>query len=274
MDSEVVVRSRLSPSRASDFITCPLLFRYRTVDKLPEPPAPAAIRGTLVHAVLEDLFDLPAAERHPDRAAELIAPAWDRVVGEDARAAEFSGSEDFDAAAWLDSALPLVESYFALENPQTLEPAAREVWVEHRSDDLTLGGIVDRLDIAPDGRIRVVDYKTGKAPSEHFEGKALFQMRFYALLLWRTRGIVPTLLQLMYLGDRQILRHGPGEAELVATERKVRAIWTAIMRALDQGAFSPSPNGLCRFCAFHDHCPAQGGTLLPMPTVRIEPPGS
>ncbi len=53
----------LSPSRAGDFQQCPLLFRYRTVDRLPEPPSAAATLGTLVHAVLERLYDLPARER-------------------------------------------------------------------------------------------------------------------------------------------------------------------------------------------------------------------
>jgi len=32
----------LSPSRASDFKTCPLLYRFRSIDRLPEPPSPAA----------------------------------------------------------------------------------------------------------------------------------------------------------------------------------------------------------------------------------------
>ena len=72
----------LSPSRAADFKQCPLLFRFRTIDKLEGPPSPAAARGTLVHAVLEHLFDLPAAERTPAAArrparAALVAP-WSR----------------------------------------------------------------------------------------------------------------------------------------------------------------------------------------------------
>src|SRR5918911_4982264 len=69
----------LSPSRAADFKTCPLLYRFRTIDRLPERPSPDQARGTLVHAVLERLFDLPAAERTPQRAALLVAPEWERL---------------------------------------------------------------------------------------------------------------------------------------------------------------------------------------------------
>src|SRR4029079_14681831 len=53
----------LSPSRASDFMQCPLLYRFRVIDKLPSAPSAAAARGTLVHQVLERLFDLPADGR-------------------------------------------------------------------------------------------------------------------------------------------------------------------------------------------------------------------
>ena len=55
----------LSPSRAKDFKQCPLMFRFRTVDRLPEPPSLEALRGTLVHSVLEHLYDGPAAARTP-----------------------------------------------------------------------------------------------------------------------------------------------------------------------------------------------------------------
>src|SRR3954452_14673084 len=70
----------LSPSRAADSKTCPLLYRFRGVDRLPERPSPDAARGTLVHSVLGRLCDLPAIERTPDAAAALLAPQWRALV--------------------------------------------------------------------------------------------------------------------------------------------------------------------------------------------------
>ncbi|MCZ9339058.1 PD-(D/E)XK nuclease family protein, partial [Streptomyces sp. TRM76130] len=69
----------LSPSRAGDFMQCPLLYRFRVIDRLPEKPSEAATRGTLVHAVLERLFDAPAAERTPPRAKALVPGEWGRL---------------------------------------------------------------------------------------------------------------------------------------------------------------------------------------------------
>jgi len=158
----VDVLGALSPSRAGDFKTCPLMYRYRTIDKLPEPPSPDAVRGTVVHKVLEDLFDLPAGERTPDRAEAMIDGAWEYVLGDDERAEELFAPDSDPAAqaAWLDSCRTVLRKYFDLEDPTLLEPAERELYVEALLDSkLLLRGFVDRVDVAPNGAIRVVDYK-------------------------------------------------------------------------------------------------------------------
>ncbi len=262
----------LSPSRAGDFMTCPLLYRFRVVDRIPEKPSPAAVRGTVVHQVLEDLFDLPAAERTVERATSMLPAAWEQVQSEEVDLAAQLFESPVEAQEWLASAVPLLETYFRLENPTTLEPAERELRVETTLDDgLVLRGFVDRLDRNAAGDTRVVDYKTGKSPGEGYEQKALFQMRFYALVLWRATGVVPRQLQLLYLGDEQALRHSPDEDELLATERKVKALWAAIQRAHDTGEWRPSPSRLCDWCDHKSRCPAFGGTSPPLPGRSAAP---
>jgi putative RecB family exonuclease len=260
----------LSPSRASDFMTCPLLYRFRVIDRLPERPGLAATRGTVIHAVLEELFDLPASDRTPERAGVLVRPAWERLLAaEPDLAALFADDADGSAlSGWLASAAELVGRYFTLEDPRRLEPRERELYVETVLDSgLVLRGYVDRLDVANGGAMRVVDYKTGRAPGAGYEAKALFQMRFYALVLWRLRGVVPRLLQLVYLGSGEVLRYEPDEADLRATERKVRALWEAITRAVETGDWRPSPSKLCEWCDHKVRCPAFGGTPPPLPTL-------
>ncbi len=267
----VEVIGALSPSRASDFMNCPLLYRYRTIDRLPEEPSADALRGTLVHKVLEDLFDLPAPSRTPDVARDLLVPTWDTLLAAEPSLAEMFTGEGPDVAEWLASCRTVLDRYFTLEDPRRLEPAERELYVESLLDSrLLLRGFVDRLDIAPDGAIRVVDYKSGRSPSELFEAKALFQMKFYALVIWRTRGVLPSMLQLVYLGNAEMLRYVPDEADLLATERKVEAIWQAIRRAEESGDWRPNPGRLCDWCSFHALCPAHGGTPPPLPSRECD----
>jgi putative RecB family exonuclease len=267
VDLPVAIVGSLSPSRAADFKTCPLLYRFRCIDRLPEAPSRAATRGTLVHAVLEELFDLPAPERTLDAARSMVPAAWARVLAEAPEAASLfaEDADGSDLAEWLSSAGDLLGNYFALEDPRRLEPAAREERVEVVVDGLRLRGYVDRLDVSPAGDLRVVDYKTGTTPREAFEGKALFQMKFYALVLWRTRGVVPRQLRLMYLADTDTLSYSPDAEELVRFERTLKAIWAAIERATESGDFRPSPSRLCDWCDHQALCPAFGGTPPPFP---------
>ena len=269
----------LSPSRASDFMTCPLLYRFRTIDRLPEPPSHAATRGTVVHTVLERLFDLPPGERTIQLATAMVGPQWQQLLDtEPELAALFADDQDGSALAeWLGGAEELVRRYFTLEDPRRLQPAERELYVETVLDSgLRLRGYVDRVDRASaTGDLRVVDYKTGKAPPAGFEQRAMFQMRFYALVLWRLHKRVPRLLQLVYLGSGEVLRYEPDESDLLATERKVDALWRAIERAARTGDWRPSPSRLCDWCAHQALCPSWGGTPPPLPdpeaTGSVEP---
>lgn len=261
------MKPAISPSRAADFKQCPLRYRFRTIDRLDEAPSPAAVRGTLVHAVLEEIFELPPHQRTPEAARALLPGRWAALVAERPELVAMLESEETSLDSWFARAGRLTDRWFTLEDPSRLEPADREVKVEVEVDGLVLRGVVDRVDVAPTGQVRVVDYKTGRTPGVGFEGKALFQMKFYGLVMWRTTGRVPDLLQLVYLGDGTVIRYRADEGELLALERNVQAVWAAIERAVAERDFRPRPSRLCDWCDFRPLCPSFGGTPPPMPEV-------
>ncbi len=204
----------------------------------------------------------------------MVGPQWQRLLeAEPEVAALFVGGDGSAEVEWLAGAEELVTRYFALEDPRCLEPAERELYVETTLESgLQLRGYVDRLDRASvTGDLRVVDYKTGHAPPAGFEQRVMFQMRFYALVLWRLYAQVPRLLQLVYLGSGEILRYEPDQADLLATERKLIALWRAIERAANTGDWRPSPGPMCGWCAHQQLCPAFGGAPPPLPEPHAAP---
>ncbi len=254
----------LSPSRATDFKTCPLLYRYRAIDRLPEAPSALAVRGTLVHSALERMFGRPADERTPDLTAAELPPLWEQMANEYPQLNDLIPAEELPA--WLTSAQDLVRTYFSLEDPRRFTPEACELAIEIEvGDGVPLRGFIDRLDRAATGQLRVVDYKTGRSPGPDFEAKALYQLKFYALMIFRMRGVVPAQLKLIYLADALSLVYSPTEAELQAFESGVAALWEAIVRARETGHFPARQSRMCGWCSYQPFCPEFGGTSPPYP---------
>ena len=249
----VVANLRLSPSRVSDFTNCPQLYKYRNIDKLPQPPSIDAERGTLVHSVLHDLFDAPALERNLEKATLLLPGIWQSQLAEKPDLAPLISDEK----EWLDRANSLLANYFNLEKPETFEPSFRELHLEFDLDaNLYLHGYVDRLDVAPTGEVRIIDYKTGKSPKPGWEAKALFQLQVYALLYFKTTGVLPRLLMLIYLGDSALVRSTPTLADLKATEQTLIRIAGEIAHAIESDSWPTKPSRLCDWCFFKTICPA------------------
>lgn len=260
-------RPALSPSRAADFKQCPLLYRFRAIDRLPEPPSTAQIRGSVVHAALEQLYGLPAASRDVATALSLVEPAWEQVMA--AEPDRFGELDSDQRAQVVAEARALLSGYYRLEDPTRFDPQCCEQRVEvELADGTLLRGFIDRIDVAATGELRVVDYKTGTAPPAAralAEFKAMFQMKFYAVALLRTRGVPPTRLRLIYLADEQVLDYSPELDELLRFEKTLMAIWRAIQSAGQTGDFRPSKSRLCDWCPHHEHCPVFGGTPPPYP---------
>jgi putative RecB family exonuclease len=83
------------------------------------------------------------------------------------------------------------------------------------------------------------------------------------------RGVIPRQLQLIYLGNGEIVRYEPDEDDLLATERKVNALWEAIRLADEAREWQPNRSRACDWCSFKAVCPAWGGTPPPVPEKRV-----
>lgn len=227
------------------------------------------VKGTVVHKVLEDLFVLPAVQRREEAAQRLLPGAWEHTLS---RREDLGGLFEEDGAlrtAQQDTAV-LVGNYFRLERPANLEPKRTEQYMRVRlSSGLALSGIADRIDEAPSGDLRVVDYKTGKAPSPRFVDEALFQMRFYALMLrnmWRQ----PKRLQLLYLATADVLTLDPNPENIDRFEDHLWDLWLRIEADARSGSFKPVQSKLCGWCPYQSVCPLFGGTPPEPPAAGIK----
>lgn len=238
---------------------CPLQFRLRFVDKIPEPRNSAMLKGTLVHKVLEDMFGLPSGLRTAETVIATVASEWEHVAAKTDMLEE--SLQDTTVEELVASAKELLQAYFQLEDPRNLHPSGLELGVETvLPSGLRLRGFIDRVETAPNGMVRIIDYKTGKAPDSRFTHEFTFQMRMYALLYREAYGIVPARTQLLFLGggNPQTLTFDPTNSDVDAFAQEILDIWFKIATRLESGVFETKTSKLCDWCYFQKMCPAFG----------------
>ena len=243
----------LSPSRASQFKTCPQQFKYANVDKLREPTNEVQAKGTTVHQALEDLFDLPQDERSIEKLHNLFRDAWTKVRGTDEHHNLFSSVEE--ERDWGIDGLKLLNNYMTIEDPTTFNPLERERWVRGSIEDLNLRGILDRMDRNRNGELIIVDYKSGKAPMAKYKEPRFFALKLYALLIKEELGEMPAELKLIYLKNSTIHTLKINEEDLNTARREILEIWTNIKKAYKENKFPAVKNNLCDWCYYKPICP-------------------
>jgi putative RecB family exonuclease len=242
----------------TSFRDCALAFRFTAIERLPDPATVWTVKGTLVHAALEQLFwNHPQGGRSPKAARAELHSAWE-ALHEDADYLSLGLTAD-DAEAFLADAEQLVDNYFQVEDPDEITPVGIELTLEAQLGGVRLRGILDRLDRTPDGELVVIDYKTGRAPGPAYVQGKLTGVQTYALLCQEVLGRRPVQVKLLHLKEPTVITAEPSEQGLRGQRTKTLAVWSAIERACRTEDFRPRTGPLCRFCRFRDFCPAYGG---------------
>jgi len=256
------VLKTLSPSRASDFKTCPQMYKFKSIDKIPTVPTKFQARGTTAHLALERLFELPAAERTPDRLYDLFRSSWAEIKPTDYPDLFDTVDEERE---WGIETLNLLATYFTVEDPTSFEPLELEMDLIVAVNSMTIRGILDRMEeiseTGEDGQTRkilvITDYKTGKAPPERYAQKAFFALKIYALLIRITKGVTPDRLRLLYLNGPTAYTLDVNDQQLDAMEKQLQALWSAIEKAIITGTWPAKTSVLCDWCDFKaELCPA------------------
>ncbi|MDQ3462113.1 MAG: PD-(D/E)XK nuclease family protein, partial [Actinomycetota bacterium] len=248
----------LSPSKVSAFKDCALAFRFSVIDRLAEAPTEAAVRGTLVHRALEQLYCAEPAERTLVMALSALTTAADEARRSDSEFRQLGLDREAESA-YLADAERLVRRYFEMEDPATIRPIGLELRLEAELGGVRLRGIIDRLELDASGELVVTDYKTGKSPGPRFEQGRFGGVHFYAFLCQAVFGRRPARIQLLYLADGVSIIATPSEQSIRGLERRVAAVWQAVERACAADDFRPQVGPLCSWCSFQAFCPAYGG---------------
>lgn len=244
----------VSPSRVSQFKKCPRQYQYVSVEKLPEKKSIDAYRGTIFHAVLENLFkDQPTPQ---DRTIENAMAEFRKVYPE-YMTPEIAGEMGLDSEAQQKMAADItshIRTYYTMEDPTKINLVSTEMRVDYDMGGFGLRGIIDRLDRKEDGTLEIVDYKTGKTPKPRYQAEALQACKIYAYLCQEVHGERPTSLRLIYVKNGDTIAKAVTDRDIRDAEINVRKTWGSIEACYEAGVFPPKPSVLCGWCSFQDVC--------------------
>jgi putative RecB family exonuclease len=256
-------RDYISWSAISTFRTCPLKYRFRYIDGLPEEfVSSALVFGTGIHTAIEQHFQaLLAGEAQPDLDALLFAyrSAW---LPHDPELIDYPGKDTRESLDDLASRMLKVFLASPMASVQGrvlgVEEEIRGTLIEGMPD---LYGRVDLMTEDEDSLV-ITDIKTsrGRWSPEQVEDSGE-QLLLYAKL---ASGISPgTNIMIRFLvltkTKEPAIEEHVREVSPKAISRTVRAA-NEVWRALQTGVFYPAPSMMaCSSCGYRQACRAWPG---------------
>jgi len=164
----------LSFSRIDTFLICPLHYKLRYILGIPTPPSPAQSFGTSVHTALKKFYELDK-KRNKDELLKALEKTWIKEGYKNKKHSEeaLAKAKDY-LSGYFDGQYNSEQQVVALEEPFSIP-------LKMKDKNLSIGGVMDRVDLLPDGSIEIIDYKTGSSVPSQKDVDKNMQLSIYAL---------------------------------------------------------------------------------------------
>lgn len=256
-DEPLVIPEQFSFSQLAAFSNCPLQYKFAFILKIPAPEdKPSLIFGRVMHSVLFDFLS-PLISGRQVLQTSLFGAEKDSPLNKNRLMAIFKErwqSDGYDTKEQREEflakgkkSLELFWQYWqGLENREILFLEKR---FSFKISGEIMKGAIDRVDILSDGRLEVVDYKTGN-PKEKLDYEARRQLILYQLFLEEFLGREIARLSYYYLENGSVASFEASEKE----KEKLRQEIGKEIEAIKKGQFPPKPGEMCKFCDFKGIC--------------------
>jgi DNA helicase II / ATP-dependent DNA helicase PcrA len=239
--SSPVVPGSVSVGALIEYARCPKRFYWSSVRPLPRFSGPAARLGTQVHAWIERRSSGQASLLELDEVPDLTA---EELAGE-------PGKLERLQRTWQESRFAKSPPVYA-ERPFLLYVGG-----------FVVGGRIDAIFGTPEGTWEVVDYKTGRRPSQD-DPLAGLQLDLYALACTEVWGKRPEDLTLTYF----YLASGEADSRPAGDPAETRARVQEALEGISARRFDPTPGEQCTWCDFLSFCDAGRAHVAASPAPR------
>ncbi len=247
-----------SYSKMSTYKECPQKYKFRYILKIPEKPKYYFAFGTALHKVMEFMYaNLKPPFPPLEETLKFFRTDWQKTSFADKGYAsiqkELEGYEE---------GVKIIEAYYKKHEKDIFNPLSTEFRTTQEVDGLSIISIVDRIDYLGEGKVSILDYKTGKTvkrePDQLLMYQKLMSQSPQLLNLVRTKDpkiekvdVANLLFYYLPKLDEQIYTPAPKE--------EIDIFWQGVLKVADNikaEKFSATPSELaCKFCDYKDLCP-------------------
>ena len=264
---------RLSPSKINTYYKCPREFYYKYIAKIPEKKTIHLFRGTLVHAVLEDLFKVQFRnfssweKGNPSEwMEEQFQTRWAKDIDSKFWLSELHTAEEMAAMKLETQAL--LQNFVGSVNKKLNEmvewkiykskyqawnsvaPKYAEKWV--KSNDYAVIGIVDAVCNDFDGGTTLLDYKTSKRYGPYLPEDYYRQLIIYAFLYTLEMGEMPNFVGVNYLRFDDTFFVKVNQGVLDEAKETIKYVHDCLKERMEvEENYEQKPQNLCKWCSFH-----------------------
>ncbi|MCI5821095.1 MAG: PD-(D/E)XK nuclease family protein [Elusimicrobia bacterium] len=251
-----------SYSKMGMYKECPQKYKFRYVHMLPEQPKYYFAFGSALHEVMEYIYN-PATPAFPTlaQALQFFEQHWNKTSWEQKGYA----SAEKELAGYAEGRR-IIETYYAKNAATFAHPLSVEMKSTLEIDGLSLISILDRMDYLGDGKIKILDYKTGKTVQREPDQLYMYQK------VAENSPAIKALVQQKDPGVKQIrveqlsFYHLPTLHEMMferAADKEIFEFWQGVLKVADNiraGKFDPTPGeNQCRWCDYRNICPVFTG---------------
>lgn len=165
--------SFISYSQLQTFDMCPLHYKLKYILKIPPQPVPALNFGVSIHNVMKDYYQALINKEKVDQGVieNMLKRRW---INEG-----YQGKDHAEAA--FTHARQIMTNYVKKNADNQRLPLALELPFQYNIRSLKILGRMDRVDMREDGRMEIIDYKTGENIPDEKKLKDDLQLTMYAL---------------------------------------------------------------------------------------------
>lgn len=246
----------LSYSQIETFKNCPMHYKLKYIYKVPTPQSASLSFGSTIHLTLKDFYTKVKEGAKPSDKLlfEILKDDWIKE-GYKGKVHEKKFMEK--GKMFLSDFL---KKEFNAKNLPLLLEQQFVVPLSLNGEYLKIGGKIDRVDALPDGRIEIIDYKTGaNVPTQKEVDKDL-QLNFYALAAMKIKGQPfekdpkDVLLTLYYFDNQKKIQSVRSKEQL---EKAVEEIFKT-KKEIESSDFACSKSILCKSCEYSLICGYEG----------------